>query len=608
MSAKGLEYTFAVNLINFVMEHRKMGWKFHKYFLKNIRSTSLSPTIQNFVLEYLEDEETNIYFVYMIVTKASKVDCDMFYYVAEHLRRSIFSSVNTVTEVIRYCTLISQCSILAYQRGVHLAPFVALKEVSEAMEIFISEKEETSSTFWASLDSEVSKLLPESFSSSPLIVSPMKEAKFLQEPTSDLDETHKEQRGHSPPEQVLEIYLMDDEENIQDERKNLILMRLQANITFRNEEQMLLTQRKAIKEKQLQQVFYLQKCDQHEDLGNLLEKTDLPPECEKEKNPSQQGFITHTIQIQEIQIPDSEQLLKLEVVKDLLDEPTLKIQSHPQNTNQLQDPVKVKSFVQLCQTLSDTHSHSKCSKPARDSTRESKQTRGVQQDEARVGKAFQQDEYRVGKAMQQDQARIGEAVQQDQARVGKAMQQDQSRVGEAVQQYQARVGKAVQQVQARIGKTMQKDQSLVGKAVQKDQARTGKAVQQDQSRVAEAVQQDQTRTGKALQQDQARVGEAVQQDQARVAEAVQQDQARVAEAVQQDQARAGKAAQQDQARAAEAAQDQARAAEAVQQDQGRAGKAVREDLENIKNLLKEKGKNVVRDDQKGNLISLLLFR
>ncbi|GFY80144.1 hypothetical protein TNIN_88981 [Trichonephila inaurata madagascariensis] len=338
MSANGLEYTFAVDLINFVMEHRKMDWKFHKYFMRNIQSTPLTPTIRSFVLQYLEKEETNIYFLYMMVTKASKVDCDRFYYVVEYVRSNIFSNVNTVTEVIRYCILISQYSLLAYQSGAHLAPLIALKEIPEALKTFISEKTETSSAFWTSLDSEVSKLLPESFASSTLIDSPIKQEKFLQEQTSDLDESLQEQReqSQSPPEQILEAYLKDEEANTPDERKNLNLIRLQTNNTLQNEEERLLIQTK-IQENQQQQKIPLQKYNQYGEPKDQSEKTDLSLQCEKEKNQSQQGLITPKNQKQEkIQVSGDQQLLKIEVVKDLLQERTPPVRSQPQIPDQLQ--------------------------------------------------------------------------------------------------------------------------------------------------------------------------------------------------------------------------------------------------------------------------------
>ncbi|GFY45801.1 hypothetical protein TNIN_201221 [Trichonephila inaurata madagascariensis] len=158
MSTNSAECMFAIDLINFVMECRKIDWKFHEYFLKNIQSTPFTPMIRNFVSDYLEYDETNIYFVFARMSKGSNVDSDMFQWIVEYLRTIIFTSVNTVSEAIRYCIVIAQFSLLAYQTGAHLAPYVALKEIQEAMKTFISDKEESSSIFWASLDSQVSKL------------------------------------------------------------------------------------------------------------------------------------------------------------------------------------------------------------------------------------------------------------------------------------------------------------------------------------------------------------------------------------------------------------------------------------------------------------------
>ncbi|GFW10544.1 hypothetical protein TNCV_893391 [Trichonephila clavipes] len=159
MSTNSAEYTFAFDLINFVMECRKMDWKFHDYFLKNVQSTPFTPMIRNFVSDYLENKDLNLYFVYTSMIKASDVNSDMFERIVEYLRISIFTSVNTISEVIRYCIVIAQFSLLTYQRGAHLAPYVALKEIQEAMKAFISDKEESSGIFWASLDSQVSKFV-----------------------------------------------------------------------------------------------------------------------------------------------------------------------------------------------------------------------------------------------------------------------------------------------------------------------------------------------------------------------------------------------------------------------------------------------------------------
>ncbi|GFW29266.1 hypothetical protein TNCV_742081 [Trichonephila clavipes] len=386
MSTIGLEYTFAMDLIKFVMKRQKIDYK----YLKNIPSTLLTPTIRNFLLEYLKQEETNIYSVYIMRTKNLKVDCHMFNYVLKDLRRNVFSYVNTVTEVIRYCTLISLYALMAHQDGAQMAPDIALKEISEVMKTFISEKAETSCTFWASLDSEVSKLLPESFSSSASINSPIKQEKFLQEQTPDVDETLQEQREQpqSSPEQALESHLKDEEANIPDERENLNLTRLQTNNTSQNEEERLVVKTKEIEENQRQQKLSLKKY-KYGDPKNQLEETDLLLECEKEKKQCQLGE-------EKFQISRDQQLQKIEVVKDLLQGRTPQVHNQPQIPDQLQQN----------QTLSEI---------------------AVQQDQTRVGKAAQQDHARVEKAEQQDQTRVGKEAQQDQTRVGKAVQQDQNR-------------------------------------------------------------------------------------------------------------------------------------------------------------------------------------
>ncbi|GFS84635.1 hypothetical protein NPIL_322491 [Nephila pilipes] len=151
-----MEHAFAVDLIRFLMERRGVPWKFHKYFLNKKNSTLLTQEIQNFASYYLDKEETNIYFLYMTLTKGLEVNNDTFCYIADYLRKSIFKSVDKSTDLIRYLTLMGQCSLLAYQGGAHLAPLIALREMHEAMKIYIPYKEELSIIFWAALHLEFS--------------------------------------------------------------------------------------------------------------------------------------------------------------------------------------------------------------------------------------------------------------------------------------------------------------------------------------------------------------------------------------------------------------------------------------------------------------------
>lgn len=200
---------FGVDLISFIMERRKMDWKFHKYFLKNVPASPFTPLIQKIVSTYLEKEESNIYFLYMSKAKTSQVDSITFHYLIEYIRCNVFNSVESVTDLIRYCTLITQCSFLAYQNGVHLAPFGALRETSQAMKTFIANKKESPHAFWTSLDSNVLRLLPESFTSSEVLRTPIKHTQDVQKANIPQETSPEEPKSTLQEQRQTRVLLQD---------------------------------------------------------------------------------------------------------------------------------------------------------------------------------------------------------------------------------------------------------------------------------------------------------------------------------------------------------------------------------------------------------------
>ncbi|GFU30304.1 hypothetical protein NPIL_499371 [Nephila pilipes] len=158
MDTSTVEYIFASQFLHFIMKRRGVFWR-SRDLLCRVHSNLFNTLIQDFVSQYLDKEERNIYILFLKMNRRFKVDNETFPMVAESLKNGIFNEVSTIAELIRYCIVLCQFSLLAYLKGSYLAPYTGLIATYDAIKIYISNKVESPDVFWATLNVHISELV-----------------------------------------------------------------------------------------------------------------------------------------------------------------------------------------------------------------------------------------------------------------------------------------------------------------------------------------------------------------------------------------------------------------------------------------------------------------
>ncbi|GFX26832.1 hypothetical protein TNCV_1840051 [Trichonephila clavipes] len=172
MDTNTAEYIFAFDFLHFVMERSGVFWRPRKQECR-VNSIAFTTDIKDFITYYLHKEERNIYFLFVTLNKKSTIDNETFPMIAENLKCNIFSYITTIADLMRYCIVICQFSLLAYFRGSYLAPYTGLIVTYDAVKAYICNKAESPSMFWETLGVKVSELvheMPPVFTPSPSAV------------------------------------------------------------------------------------------------------------------------------------------------------------------------------------------------------------------------------------------------------------------------------------------------------------------------------------------------------------------------------------------------------------------------------------------------------
>ncbi|GFQ79079.1 hypothetical protein TNCT_128041 [Trichonephila clavata] len=158
MDTNTAEYIFAFDFLHFVMERSGVFWRSREQECR-VNSIAFTRDIRDFIIYYLHKKEKNINYLFLKLNKKSTIDNETFPTIAENLKDSILNNVTTIAELMRFCILVCQFSLLAYLRGSYLAPYTGLIVTYDAVKAYISGNVESPHMFWETLGVKVSELV-----------------------------------------------------------------------------------------------------------------------------------------------------------------------------------------------------------------------------------------------------------------------------------------------------------------------------------------------------------------------------------------------------------------------------------------------------------------
>ncbi|GFR00578.1 hypothetical protein TNCT_727791 [Trichonephila clavata] len=154
-----LEHLFALDLIDLVIKRR------HEKSLIKEQSLPFTQEIRNFVYAFLDEEEMKIHRIFTTVQGKQIVNNKTFPDFVESFRHNCFPFIDTFEEMLTYCIILCQITLLVYKNGAELAPSIALVEISDFAKAYTSTKFQSENTFWLRLGMkpQLSIELPVSF-------------------------------------------------------------------------------------------------------------------------------------------------------------------------------------------------------------------------------------------------------------------------------------------------------------------------------------------------------------------------------------------------------------------------------------------------------------
>ncbi|GFW29391.1 hypothetical protein TNCV_743331 [Trichonephila clavipes] len=126
------EHLFALDLIDLVMKRRS------DESLMREQSLPLTPEIRRFVYSFLDKEEMRINEIFTSVQENQIINNDTFPVLVRAFRPYSFDFINAVDDMLTYCIIMCQITLLVYKNGGLLAPSIALEEISDFVKKYIS--------------------------------------------------------------------------------------------------------------------------------------------------------------------------------------------------------------------------------------------------------------------------------------------------------------------------------------------------------------------------------------------------------------------------------------------------------------------------------------
>ncbi|GBN85424.1 hypothetical protein AVEN_185596-1 [Araneus ventricosus] len=156
-----LELVFARDLITYVMRRRIPIWDFGDRYGGPSPVTPFSYRVRNAVEHYLIKEDINIYFLFARGFTGLPLNYHAFIVASSYIVDTVYPNVRSPNDLLRLMALLAQYTVLAYKRGIYMAPYYALIKIQDLLYSYIKQKGIRQNVFYANLGIHAEALIRE---------------------------------------------------------------------------------------------------------------------------------------------------------------------------------------------------------------------------------------------------------------------------------------------------------------------------------------------------------------------------------------------------------------------------------------------------------------
>ncbi|CAL1283067.1 unnamed protein product [Larinioides sclopetarius] len=156
-----LELIFARDLVTYVMRRRIPFWDFEDQLGSLSPVTPFSFRIRNAVEHYLVKEDINIYFLFARGFTGLPLKYHAFIVALKYVVDSVYPNVHSPNDLLRLMALCAQYTVLAYKRGIHMAPYYASIGIQDILNRYMKQKGIRPYVFYSNLGIHAENLIKE---------------------------------------------------------------------------------------------------------------------------------------------------------------------------------------------------------------------------------------------------------------------------------------------------------------------------------------------------------------------------------------------------------------------------------------------------------------
>ncbi|GBN52810.1 hypothetical protein AVEN_224883-1 [Araneus ventricosus] len=156
-----LHMLFARDLVTYVMRRKVPGWSFSAQYSKPRPVTPFSYRIRHAVDFYLNKECINLDTLFHMAFINESIEYDGFVRVIKLAVESVLTKMGSYNDLLRFLSLLSHFTVLAYVRGVALAPYFALLNMKAVLHTYTELKGVYTEVFYGELGYNAQDLIHE---------------------------------------------------------------------------------------------------------------------------------------------------------------------------------------------------------------------------------------------------------------------------------------------------------------------------------------------------------------------------------------------------------------------------------------------------------------